>query len=492
MLIIHHLLSRFTPASAALVIEHKNALSCWGDRGERCDQTTTAHTRRDAPENDEVTDVPDPDPNLTLPPPSNGVSASVLSSLDPLCTTGSEVDAATPHVISAFAWLPPLKLLNFTDVPGRPLLHIPEVPERLNNTCNPQPAAQTYVEGRRTPTEIIVAAIVLGGVALLAMTIKIIQRRRRKKASVASPGTFERSTTIESGVLDSSPVFRGRDRYTFSLRSSNSHLLAWGQYQTKLSKPEPTATVTRGTLGDVEAFAEIKYAPCSQGVVVHNSPLTLCANYPLTGNTTFLQPPPSATTNAASGLSGMAGNVASGKDGNATPLRPPQSATTDAASRFSGITIPASLYANSSSCSRIGLAVSTFDSEQPKQHAAVMHGADLPAPATALVADAASRVYPVATNVRPVGVGRARIKAADYMPGAHPPAPTALTRLTNVTRCGGNRMVKWEPYHPSDKDEGRASRWLDMWRNERKLAHVQAMGGTQPRQSLWSTEEKAV
>ncbi|KAI6005659.1 hypothetical protein EDD15DRAFT_2212966 [Pisolithus albus] len=375
-----------------LAIEHGNALSCWGDRGEQCDQKTTAHTRRDAPENDEVTDVLDPNLNLTPPPPSNEVSASVLSSLDPSCTTGSEVNAATPHIISAFAWLPPLKLLNFTDVPGRPLLHIPEVPERLNNTCNPQPAAQTYVEGRRTPTEIIAAAIVLAGVVLLAMTIKIIQRRRQQKTSVASPGTFECSTTIESGmlVLDSSPVFGGRDRYTFSLRSSNSHLLAWAQCQTKLSKPEPTATVTRRTSGDVEAFAEITYAPCSQGVVVHNSPLTPCANCPLTGDTTLLQPPPSATTNAASRLSGMAGNVTSGKDGNATSLQP-----------FSEITLPASLYANPSSCSRIGLALSIFDSEQPKEGAAVMHGADLSAPTTALVADATSRVSPVATNVRP-------------------------------------------------------------------------------------------
>lgn len=94
----------------------------------------------------------------------------------------------------------------------------------------------------------------------------------------------------------------------------------------------------------------------------------------------------------------MAGN---GKDGNATSLQPPQSATTDAASRFSEITLPASLYANPSSCSRIGLALSTFDSEQPKEGAAVMHGADLSAPMTALVADATSRVSPVATNVRP-------------------------------------------------------------------------------------------
>ncbi|KAI6138839.1 hypothetical protein EDD17DRAFT_1673156 [Pisolithus thermaeus] len=445
-----------------LTIEHKNTPSCLGDRGERCDQQTTARSRRDAPENDQTADVPDPDPNFT---PSNEVSPGVLSSLDPSCTTGSEVNAATPHAISALAWLPPLKLLNFTDVPGRPLLHVPEIPERLNNTCIPQPAAQTYVEGGRTPTEIIVAAIVLGCVVLLATTIKIIQQRRRKKGSVASPGTFERSTTIESGVLDSSPVFGGRDRYTFSLRSSNSHLLAWEQYQSKLSKPEPTATVTRRTLGDVEASAEIKHAPCSQGVVEHRSPLKLCANYPLTG----------------------VGNVTSTRDGNATPLQPPRSVTTDAVSRLSGIT---SLYPNSSNCSRIGLAISTFDSEQPKEGATSMQDADLPAATMALVTDATSDLSPVATNLKRDGVGRARIKAAYYTPGAHPPAPTGLRRMTNVIRGDGSCMMNWEPRHPSDKDVGRASRWLDMWRNERKLAH--AMGGPQPRQSLRSTEEKAV
>ncbi|KAI6028693.1 hypothetical protein F5J12DRAFT_960767 [Pisolithus orientalis] len=425
----------------------ENALSCLGENGEWCDQQTSSHSRRDALEEEDAVNFQNHDSNLMLSSPSDEISLNVL----PSCTAGSQVNAATPHAIPTFAWLPPWKLLNFTEVPGRPLLHVPETPGGLNSTCIPQPVPQTYAEARVT-------------------AIRVIMQRRRAKASVASPGTFERSTTIESGVLDSSPVFGGRDRYTLSLKSSNSRLLAWSQYQPKIAKPEPTATVTRRTLGDAEASAEIKYAPRSQGEVVHRSSLPLCTNYPLTG----------------------VGNLTPRNHGNAIPLQPPRSTATDAVLRFPVITNPASLYARSTNYSQvgreIGLAVSTRDSEEPRQSVPSVHSTILPAP-PALVSDTTSRVFPLATNLRPNGVqGRARIKAAYYAPGAHPPAPTGSKCFTNVTGGVGNHMANRQP---NDTDEVRASTWLDVWHKEGDLAQAQAStGGTPPRKR--SAEEKAV
>lgn len=272
-------------------------------------------------------------------------------------------------------------------------------------------------------------------------------QRRRAKASVASPGTFERSTTIESGVLDSSPVFGGRDRYTLSLKSSNSRLLAWSQYQPKIAKPEPH----------------------SQGEVVHRFSLPLCTNYPLTG----------------------VGNLTPRNHGNAIPLQPPRSTATDAVLKFPVITNRALLYARSTNYSQvgreIGLAVSTRDSEEPRQSVPSVHSTILPAP-PALVSDTTSRVFPLATNLRPNGVGRARIKAAYYAPGAHPPAPTGSRCFTNVTGGVGNHTANRQP---NDTDEVRASTWLDVWRKEGDLAQAQtSMGGTPPRKR--SAEEKAV
>ncbi|KIO13689.1 hypothetical protein M404DRAFT_993232 [Pisolithus tinctorius Marx 270] len=421
----------------------ENALSCLGENGERCDQQTSSHSRRDALEEEDAANFQNHDSNLMLSSPSDEISLNVL----PSCTAGSQVNAATPHAIPTFAWLPPWKLLNFTEVPGRPLSHVPETPGGLNSTCIPQPVPQTYAEARGTPTEIVIWVSVLSSIVFLVTAIRVIMQRRRAKASVASPGTFERSTTIESGVLDSSPVFGGRDRYTLSLKSSNSRLLAWSQYQPKIAKPEPH----------------------SQGEVVHRFSLPLCTNYPLTG----------------------VGNLTPRNHGNAIPLQPPRSTATDAVLKFPVITNPALLYARSTNYSQvgreIGLAVSTRDSEEPRQSVPSVHSTILPAP-PALVSDTTSRVFPLATNLRPNGVGRARIKAAYYAPGAHPPAPTGSRCFTNVTGGVGNHTANRQP---NDTDEVRASTWLDVWRKEGDLAQAQtSMGGTPPRKR--SAEEKAV
>ncbi|KAI6045719.1 hypothetical protein EDC04DRAFT_2155528 [Pisolithus marmoratus] len=381
--------------------DDEKSLSCLGENDEGCDQRTSAHSRRDTPEKDGPAKLQDPDSSDMI--SSNEISPNVLALLNPSCTTGSQVNPATPHAVSAPAWLPPLKLLNFTDVPGRPLLHVPETPEGLNGTCIPQPVQQTYAEARRTPTETVVVVIVLSGAVLLATTIRVIVQRRRKRVSAASLGTFERSTTTESGILNSSPVFGGRDRYARSLRSSNSYLLAWAPYQSRISKPEPAAMVIRRTSGDVEASAEIKHTACSQGEVVNKFSLTLCANCPPT----------------------RGGNVTSRNKGNAIPLLPPQIVTTDAASRLSMMTVPSSPYPNTSNCSRIGpeisSAVSTSDGEQPREGPMYSTNGNPPTPTMELVTDTTSRVFPVATYLKPNGVGRGRIKAT-YTP----PPPKAF------------------------------------------------------------------